>query len=292
MKKILSVITIVAILLTLGSCNWFKSSKKSDDAVQTTSKRQVVITKEAVQKQVEAGKIDGAHFAIGAKIDEVKQYFLNIVQPETTTAQTKIKKKGGTTKVITKTQATNPNYVTEVGSNEEYYEYYKGASLTSVYYQGEKYFYANDKLDSGAAIIVCSNKAFGFNIGNCPSIDVIHSLGEPDVADIPDFDQLFFCLGTPINPTRLTYNFGTKRLDFIFSDDNLLVVTLTETSLYNGFTTCQPTTTGADAAVTSAPSTSASGTNPKDAPVSEVATTPAATTPAPTTVAATAAPAQ
>lgn len=278
MKKTLSLVICIAVLLSLGSCNWFKSSKSSDDTKQTTSKRHVVITKDEVKKQVESGKIDGAHFALGTNVDEVKQYFLNIIQPETTTAETEIQKKGGKTKIITKTVAENPNYVTEIGNNEEYYEYYVGSSLTSVYYEGEKYFYANDKMASGAAIIVCSNKAFGFNIGNCPSIDVIHSLGEPDVADIPDFDQLFFCLGTPSNPTRLTYNFGTKRLDFIFSDDNLLVVALTETSVYNGFSTCQPTTTGADATVTSAPSTSASGLVGADAPESE--TTTAVTAPA------------
>ena len=58
----------------------------------------------------------------------------------------------------------------------------------------------------------------------------------------PDLSQLFFCLGSPVNPTRLTYNFDNKRLDFVFSDGNLLVVTLTNTDVYSGFSTVVETT--------------------------------------------------
>lgn len=260
MKKILCVVICIATLLTLGSCNWFNSKDETEETVQTTSKRSIVITKDEVKKQVEQGKIDGPHFGLGANYDEVNQYFLNIVQPESTTAATKIIKKKGTTKVVTETQTENPNYITQVGPNEEYYEVYKGNTMTSVYFKAEKYFYLNDKIDSGAAIIVCFDKAYGFNIGNCPSIDVINSLGQPDVTDVPSYDQLFFCMGSPNNPTRLTYNFGTKRLDFIFSDDNLMAVTLTDTSLYNGFSTGQPTSATTQAGAVSGEATTISAT--------------------------------
>ncbi|MBQ7129086.1 MAG: hypothetical protein IJO19_03765, partial [Clostridia bacterium] len=130
--------------------------------------------------------------------------------------------------------------------NGEYYQYSKGDTFSTVWYNGEKYYFLNSNLNAGIAITVCNEKAFGFQIGNCPSIDVVTSLGEPDVKDAPDSTQLFFCLGTPQDAVRYTYNFGSKRLDFIFSNDNLLVVTLTETNVYKGFSKGAELTTTAE----------------------------------------------
>lgn len=230
MKKILSLITVIAILFTLGSCELFEKNDEAE-AIPTTSARNVVITKEEVATLISQGKVTGATFALGSKIEDVKQYFLNIIG---TNVYTPTVQNPATTQ--------EPQIVTAIGENDDYYQYNKGTNFSSVWYNGEKYFFLNSNVDAGVSIIVCNENAFGFNMGNCPSIDVVNSLGEPDYKDIPDASQLFFCLGTPNNPTRYTYNFDNKRLDFIFSDDNLLVVTLTDTAVYNGFTDCNPVT--------------------------------------------------
>lgn len=251
MKRFVSIVLCMVILLALGSCDWFKSEDDEDNIViPTTSKRNVIITKEEVSAQVSQGKVDSTVFGLGANIDEVKKYFFDIVSPWTITVTSRVEKKKGTTKIITETSPyDNTQIVTAVGEKEDMYKYQKGNSLTSIYYNGEQYFFVNGNEQAGVAMIVCNISAYGFEMGNCPSVDVINSLGEPDSKDIPTFNQLFFCLGSPVNPTRLTYNFGDKRLDFIFSDDNLLVVTLTDTKLYNKFSVGAPITDTEETAV-------------------------------------------
>ncbi len=252
MKKLLSLVLCMVVLFSLGACGWFGDKEEEEEIViPTTSQRSVIITKDEASAQVAEGKVDGAYFALGSSIDEVREYFFDKVRPWTITVTSKIVEKKGTTKVITETSPyDNTQIVTAVGEKEDMYKYQKGNSLTSIYYDGEQYFFVNGNEAAGVAIIVCNIEAYGFQMGNCPSVDVINSLGEPDVKDVPSYDQLFFCLGSPVNPTRLTYNFGDKRLDFVFSDDNLLVVTLTDTTLYNGFSTGAPiTTTGAETTI-------------------------------------------
>lgn len=236
MKKILSLLTVLAILFTLGSCELFGKNDEEEE-IPTTSARNIVISKDEASKEISQGKITGATFALGSKIDDVKQYFLNIIG---TNIYSPTNANGKTAKTE------EAQIVTAIGENDDYYQYNKGTNFSSVWYNGEKYFFLNSNIEAGVSIIVCNETAFGFNIGNCPSVDVVNSLGEPDYKDIPDASQLFFCLGTPNNPTRYTYNFDNKRLDFIFSDDNLLVVTLTDTAVYNGFTACSPVTQTAE----------------------------------------------
>lgn len=249
MKKLLSLVLAMVVLLSFGACDLF-SGKEEEVVIPTTSARSTIITKDAVAELVSQGKVDGAQFALGSDIEEVKEYFFNIVRPWTVTASSAVIKKDGTTKVVTgESPYDNTQIVTAVGEHEDMYKYQKGNSLTSIYYDGEQYFFVNGNEAAGVAIIVCNIEAYGFQMGNCPSVDVINSLGEPDASDIPDYSQLFFCLGSPVNPTRLTYNFDNKRLDFVFSDDNLLVVTLTDTSVYNGFSTGQPITSAQSATV-------------------------------------------
>ncbi len=249
MKKAISLILILVILLSFGACDFFKQGESDQEVeIPTTSKRNVIITKENLSAQVKEGKVDGAQFALGADIDEVKEFFFDKVRPWTITASSRVEEKKGTTKIVTETSPyENPQLVTAIGEREDMYKYQVGNSLTSVYYDGEQYFYVNSNVDAGAAIIVCNISAYGFKMGNCLIEDVVASLGEPDVKDVPDYTQLFFCLGTPMNPQRYTYNFDNKRLDFIFGDGNLMVVTLTDTSLYTGFSTCVPTTTPSSA---------------------------------------------
>ena len=231
MKKLIAFLLAFTLLLCLSACT--DSDDNDDTKIQTTSKRNVVITKDEVAKLVKNGNITGANLALGTKKDEVEDYYMNIVG--TTAAEQTAAKTNKKGKVVKPKPTTEPTMVTAIGPNGEYYEYKKGDSLSSIWYNGEKYYFLNENLDAGVAIIVCNEKAFGFNIGNCPSIDVETSLGKPDIKDTPDATQLFFCLGSVQNAVRYTYNFGSKRLDFIFSNDNLLVVTLTETNVYKGF---------------------------------------------------------
>ena len=243
MKKVISIALILVVLLSLGSCDWFKKESGEEEIViPTTSKRAVIITKEELSSFVKEGKVDGAQFALGASLSKVKEFFFEKVSPWTITVTSSVVEAEGTSVVVTEASPyDNPQIVTAIGEKEDMYKYQVGNSLTSVYYDGEQYFYVNGNESAGAAIIVSNIEAYGFKMGNCLEEDVIASIGEPDSRDIPDLSQLFFCLGSPVNPTRLTYNFDNKRLDFVFSDGNLLVVTLTNTDVYTHFSTVEQT---------------------------------------------------
>ena len=244
MKKLLSFALCFVVLLSLGSCDFFK--EEEEVVIPTTSQRSTVVSKEKVSSLAKEGKVEGAHFALGADMQEVKDYFFDIVRPWTVTATSSVIEKDGTTKVVMgESPYDNTQIVTAIGEHEDMYKYQKGNSLTSIYYNGEQYFYVNGNESAGAAILVCNIEAYGFKMGNCLPEDVINSLGDPDYEDVPDISQLFFCLGSPVNPSRLTYNYDDKRLDFVFSDGNLLVVTLTDTDVYNGFYYCEPTSESA-----------------------------------------------
>ena len=243
MKKIISIVLVMVVLMSLGSCDWFKSEKEEEIVIPTTSKRNVIITKEELSAKVKEGKVDGTQFALGTNIDEIKEFFFDKVRPWTVTVTSSVVEAEGTSVVVTETSPyENQQLVTAIGEKEDMYKYQVGNSLTSVYYDGEQYFFVNGNESAGAAIIVSNISAYGFKMGNCLEADVIASIGDPDVRDVPDLSQLFFCLGSPVNPTRLTYNFQNKRLDFVFSDGNLLVVTLTDTDVYSGFSTVEETT--------------------------------------------------
>lgn len=243
MKKILSILMCMIILLSFGACDWF-SQGEDEIVIPTTSQRSTIVTKSEVESLVSQGKVEGAVFQLRSNIDEIKEHFFAKVSDWTITVTSSVVEVDGETKVITETSPyDNTQIVTAIGEREDMYKYQVGTSLTSVYYDGEQYFFVNGNESAGAAIVVCNVSAYGFTMGNCPEIDVETSLGKPDVADVPSYDQLFFCLGSPVNPTRYTYNFGDKRLDFIFSDGNLLVVTLTDTTIYNGFSQGEPITT-------------------------------------------------
>ncbi len=245
MKKFISIALILVVLMSLGSCDWFKAKESVEEEITmpTTSKRAVIITKDELASKVKEGKVDGVQFPLGASLSDVKDFFFEKVSPWTITVTSSVTEISGTSVVVTETSPyDNPQMVTAIGEKEDMYKYQVGNSLTSVYYDGEQYFYVNGNESAGAAIIVSNISAYGFKMGNCLEEDVIASIGEPDVRDVPDLSQLFFCLGSPVNPTRLTYNFQNKRLDFVFSDGNLLVVTLTNTDVYSGFSTVEETT--------------------------------------------------
>lgn len=231
-KKIISIFTALCIAVcafSLSSCS------NSASTEPTTAKKTAYNTMENVKKSVLQGKIDTVEFALGTKADSILQKY------STTSAQ----------------NAQNADHdVFSVTPKADYTRIIKGVA---------QYFYLNSDADKTISVIASTSDAFNFNVGNCTPNDVIYALGEPNVRDIPDARDVLFGFGFGSeNSERLTYNIDKYRLDFIFSNNLLLGVMLTDTSLYksmgNTVTTAVKTTAATSSATTVAANATAATT--------------------------------
>lgn len=221
MKKLVALLLSVVCLCSLCSC-----SGKTEDTF-TTSQRNVIITREDLEKQVLTGKLDTATFATGSSFDTVKKHFLDLVDSY---------------KNIPGQPA---EHVTLIGENEERYEFRMGYIFSYIIYQDQQYYFVNGKESQGVAAVVSKAKdgAFGFKVGNCPEEDIINSLGKADFTDVPEPNSYNICVPNNSPAKRLTYMFENYRLDFMLADYGdglgytLSAVILTDTNIYSDYTT-------------------------------------------------------
>lgn len=227
MKKLITLVLCVICICSLCSC-----SGKTNTTL-TTSKRNVIITREDLEKHILKGKIDTVTFATGSSFDTVKKHFLDLVDSY---------------KNIPGQPA---EHVTLIGENEERYEFRMGYIFSHIIYQDQQYYFVNGKESLGVAAVVSKGKdgAFGFKVGNCPEEDIINSLGKADYTDVPEANSNNICVPNNCPAKRLTYMFENYRLDFMMADYgdglgyNLFAVILTDTDIYSEYTTALESST-------------------------------------------------
>lgn len=199
-KKIISLFTALCIVIGAFA---FSSCSKSESTEPTTAKRTAYNTMENVKKSVMQGKIDTVEFALGTKANVIFEKYNSKSSDSTQQAD---------------------HDVFSVTQKADYTRIIKGLA---------QYFYLNDDKDKTVSVIASTSDAFNFNVGNCTPEDVTFALGEPNVRDIPDAKDVMFGFGfSSNNSERLTYNIDKYRLDFIFSNNALLGVMLTDTTIY------------------------------------------------------------
>lgn len=218
MRRWLAMLLCAGLALGLCACG-----ETGGQSVTTTAKT-ALNTREAVEQQVSAGQMSGTDVKLG----DTPQTVLNIypTAPSPDSSET--------------TQTVAPAV-----QDELFLEITEGQQLTRMQYEAYQFFYINDQAEQGIGVIINSKDAYHFTANTTFIEDVTYALGEPDVQDQPGMDQLFFMLGTPTNLQRLTYLFGTKRLDFIFDDGLLAMTVLTDTEIYDGFYTATQSDTTA-----------------------------------------------
>lgn len=205
MRKYICLLLCVVLILSISSlsaCSDDKSEKNTTTVQPTT-----VISLESVKSYVTQGKIDTVEFALGTKAGFILDKY-NTTAPATTNASD--------------SDEDVPVFYTN-NNKEDYFSIMQGAS---------QYFYLKDDDSKQISVIACTSDAFNFKTGIDYSQSVIDSLGKPDVTDVPAKQDLIYTFGGAHNPSRLTYNFGKYRLDFVFTDDVLLATVLTDTELY------------------------------------------------------------
>lgn len=219
MKRWLAMLLCAGLALGLCACG-----ETGGQSVATTAKT-ALNTKEAVEQLVSAGQMSGTDVKLG----DTPQTVLNIY-PTMPSAPD-----DGATRQT----------AAHADEDELFLEITEGQQLTRMQYEAYQFFYINDQAEQGVGVIINSKDAYHFTANTTFVEDVTYALGAPDVQDQPGMDQLFFMLGTPTNLQRLTYLFGTKRLDFIFDDGLLAMTVLTDTEIYDGFYTATQTDTTA-----------------------------------------------
>lgn len=210
MRRWLAMLLCAGLALGLCACG-----ETGGQSVTTTAKT-ALNTREAVEQQVSAGQMSGTDVKLGDTPQTVLTIYPTAPSPDSSeTTQT----------------------VAPAVQDELFLEITEGQQLTRMQYEAYQFFYINDQAEQGIGVIINSKDAYHFTANTTFIEDVTYALGEPDVQDQPGMDQLFFMLGTPTNLQRLTYLFGTKRLDFIFDDGLLAMTVLTDTEIYDGFYT-------------------------------------------------------
>lgn len=209
MKRFLSLTLCSLLLFALTSCQ--KEAEKKEDKM-TTSRRNVVVTRDEVGKLASVGKFNKAHFALGEKLDKISNYFQNEIQKETSTGES-----------------------TEIAPNGMEYDFYEGNRLNVVYFATNMYYFFKDNTQAGAVVITENYDSYGFISGKTTTDDLVHSLGEPDYKDNPDQNEIFYILGGFEKAERYTYYFNNKRLDFIFINDLLSISAISDTGVYKEF---------------------------------------------------------
>ncbi len=219
MKRWLAMLLCAGLALGLCACG-----ETGGQSVATTAKT-ALNTREAVEQQVSAGQMSGTDVKLG----DTPQTVLNLY-PTMPSAPD-----DGATRQT----------AAHADEDELFLEITEGQQLTRMQYEAYQFFYINDQAEQGVGVIINSKDAYHFTANTTFVEDVTYALGAPDVQDQPGMDQQFFMLGTPTNLQRLTYLFGTKRLDFIFDDGLLAMTVLTDTEIYDGFYTATQTDTTA-----------------------------------------------
>jgi hypothetical protein len=202
MKRLLCLALCLCFGFMMASC---KEDKKENEVQTETTTFAKVTTKAKVRKAALDGELSGALYDIGTAQATIENEHKDEVQLD--------------------------SQGHEVYLDEWFDTYYTYLSLGKY-----TYIFESPRMSDGVSIIVSMGKAYGFEANVHRRDDIAYNLGTPDVIDVPANEDLFFLVAVPDEIVRYTYNFDSKRVDFLFDGDGALMATvLTETNIYSKF---------------------------------------------------------
>ena len=209
MKKIFCLMLCLILMMSASSCG---SNAQTPTDVDTTQPRTTVTAVESVTDLAPLGKFDTTDVKLGDIIDKIEDAYE--YAPDTTLAGED-----------------------EHGhSHDVYLEKTIGTNLTRFTYADLQFFTVNGKDNEGVAIMVTSSGAYGFKCNINLKEDITNVLGNPDYEmALPDAER-FYMLGQE-DAYRMTYMYDNYRLDFITVEDILAFIVLTDTDIYDEFST-------------------------------------------------------
>ena len=209
MKKIFCLMLCLVLMMSVSSCG---GNTETPTDVYTTQPRTTVTAVESVTDLASAGKFDTTEVKLGDIIDKIEDTYE--YAPETALEDSD-----------------------EHGhSHDVYLEKTIGTDLTRFTYADLQFFTVNGEDNKGVAIMVTSSGAYGFKCNINLKEDIINVLGTPDYEMALPEGERFYMLGQE-DANRMTYMYDNYRLDFITVEDVLAFIVLTDTDIYDEFST-------------------------------------------------------
>ena len=203
---------LAAVLLCggLAACGEKKPEETSTSSKVTVSHPVDVIAEAA------AGRMTGTEIDIGKPIEDVKKYYRYVADGESTD--------GSSDESLDESALANlpPLDISE------------GQTMVRMSTGSIDYYYRKAEENKGVSMIVSLVDAYGFEMGITMPDDVKAAVSADGQESVPTADDLFFLPEVPGDCLRITYQAGSKQVDFFFVDEFLSAVTLCEPAWWNG----------------------------------------------------------
>ncbi len=200
MKKLVSLLLLLVFVLTLCSCG---GDKQKD--------------KHIVEIEAAKGELDGIGFALGTDMETIIEHYEDIVE------QLEDSDKEHSDSMHDHTLA--EEFITE----DDLGKYCSVMTVTDLYY----YIDEKDDDKEKAAVAVTFNDVHEFAIGIAMPDDVKAALSATPEERKAQESDMFFLPSFEENCLLLRYTYDNYQLDFLFVDDFLSAVALTDTDLWD-----------------------------------------------------------
>lgn len=197
-----------ALLTSLTGCGGKETDMSSQASSKVTVSHSVDVIAEAT-----AGKMTGSPVYIGQPVAEVKKLYQYTEDGEGPDMDE--------TDAVDETDAASNESLPPMSLTE-------GETMVRMATGEVDYYYRKAQADKGIAFMAAVVDVYGFEIGITMPDDVKNAILPEPVESVPAPEDFFFLPETPEDSLCLTYQAGTRQLDFYFVDEFLAAVTLSE----------------------------------------------------------------
>ncbi len=217
-------VLLAALLLAApAGCGDGGQEETSQTSSQVTVSHPVDVLAEAA-----AGRMTGAPVVIGQSVEEVKKLYGYVDEDEETNGD----------------QGDDAVEESDVTSGESlpYMTLNEGDTMVQMFTGEVDYYYRKAQADKGVSFMASVVDVYGFEIGITMPDDVRNAIAAQPTESVPAAEDFFFLPDTPEDTLRLTYTAGARQVDFYFSEEFLIAVTLCEPQLWDA----EPTASSED----------------------------------------------
>ncbi len=194
MKKVISVLLCLLLIVTFASCA--KKKEKKQDTQNT-----------GIISIAETGKITEAEFAVGNDLSLLKEKM-----------DTQRNEHAG------EEHGYGESHDLMMHKEGNTFSYYTDSSIS--------YYYRSNNKEAGVAAIISYDAAFGFTVGLTNKYDITTAISDTPVVSKATEKQTFFLLFALEDCEILTYKAGKYNLNFYFSNGLLLCTALVNPELW------------------------------------------------------------
>ncbi len=200
MKKIVSFLLLLALIFTLSACGENKKTEKHE-----------------VEIKAAKGELDGIGFALGTDMSKIIEHYETIIEQQEESGEEH------------SDSMHDHSLAGEFISEDKHDGYGSVMTVSDLYY----YIDETDDSKEKAAVAVTFNDVHEFAIGISMPDDVKSAMSATPEERKAEERDMFFLPSYEENCLLLRYTYGNYQLDFLFVDDFLSAVALTNTDLWD-----------------------------------------------------------